>query len=1483
MKRWIPVWLFLAGIVGLVAAAPSVWAAEFSPTLEEELRQAGAKDMVSAIVILESPIDIQALDDQLHMRQATKAERNKEVLDALQYNANQTQPAFRAEFDDAIKRGEMAGYTPYWIENLFVIQATREFIEALRDRGDVKYVTENFRAELIEPIRYPEKEGVDHSGRNPLDTMTLPPGVQAMGAYRVNTELGITGVGVLVGNCDTGVLGTHAALQSRWRGNFAPWYHCWKDDLGTGTQTPNDGYGHGTHVMGTMAGRAIVGADTQWIGCAPDARWIATNAINQGVGAPFDNDVISDYQWFANPDSNNGTTDDVPDVVQNSWGVFTGLGYVQCFDYWNTVVTNCEAAGVVVTWSAGNEGTSGLRSPAIYQLNPTQIFSVGAVDASSYPTTPYPAAGFTSQGPTPCTPNPGSIKPEIAAPGVNVYSSWNNGAYNTISGTSMAGPHVAGCVALMRQACPNCDPTTIKTALMNTAIDAGYPPAGEDNVFGAGFIDCYNAVLAVSNLGHLVGTVLDISNNPLAGATVRNVNGLQSTQTNGSGQYDLPLSAGTYSISFAKFGYVTQQVNGLVITTGQNTTQNVNLATAPTGTVSGTVTSCSGGPAVGATVTILNTPISPVTTNASGFYSVPNVPQGTYDMQASGAGCGSQTVNGVAIGANTTQNFTLPADPHFLCSAPDGAQYVACEDGDVNGPTFAWLEISPGAGGPGTLTGITNDDQALAITIPFTFRHYGTNYTNVYASSNGLLTFTSANSAFTETQLSSLGQPGIAAFWDDLYPPSGGDISSYRYTQGGTDAFIIEWRAIPHFGGGGPYTFQVWLYNFVTNPGDNGNSRIRLQYQSMNGVTSATVGTTGGTAPNTNQYVYDNTYDANAQGLQNNRAITYGGAGASQTGTLQGTITSCAGGPAAGATVSFPGSGYPDMTTDGAGFYSVSVFPGTYTVRASNSTCSAVQSAGNVVNENQVTTVNLTLDAPGTLQGTVTSCVGGAAAGASVSLAGGPFTPAPTTTNGAGFYQFAQLPAGTYAVIIGYAPCNPDTTTGVVISSGSTTTLNRTLSGADVVETPADTVHASAPAGGTTSQLLHICNLGVSALNWSIAFTQITPTAAASASTGVEPYVISLSPDESMGVNKTADVDERGRDQLDAQGGPDAFGYRWIDSDEPGGPAYSWVECVNVGVNTGLTGDDQVVSVALPFTFTYYGNAYNSVWISSNGNVQFGATASTAYTNQTLPSTSSPANMIAPFWDDLYLPTGGSVWYLNDAPNGRFVVQWDTIPHITGATNRYTFEVILENTNRFTMQYQRLDGFVNSCTVGQQNATQNDGLLMVFNATYLHASQAITIGSMPPWLTFGSPTSGSLTQNQCTDVTLNFDAGTMPTGTYAGLLSTASNDPDENPYVVQVRFSVGQLEAPDSLTVYYTAAGNQLQFRWTPALGAISYVVMSATTPDGPFNTVVGTTSSTQLAIPYPGTSRIFYQVLAQSASPAASAPIAPMMPVEIK
>ena len=863
--------MMMIGIAAFAAAYLPVEAAEFTPQLEAELRDLSGDEMISVIVILESPVDIRQLDDRLHKEGATLARRHKEIIDALRYNADVTQPSFRAELEEARAQGQLTGYSSYWIENLIVVRATKEFVETLRGRGDIRHVTENFAPELIEPL--PGSE--DERQRNSLDGETTTPGQDAMGTTQVNRELGLSGQGVIVANMDTGVDGSHPALASRWRGNFAPAAECWLDVLGGNTSFPSDGNGHGTHVMGTMAGREINGVDTNTVGSAPDARWIACNAIDQGgsPGGDFDNDVLAALQWFADRDGNAGTTDDVPDVIQNSWGVYVAIvGYPQCYDFWNTAIMNCEAAGPVITWSAGNEAVAGLRSPAIYEINDYQVFAVGAVDATNFGA-PYPIAEYSSQGPSPCLPNIGATKPDIAAPGTDIYSSLPCGGYGFLSGTSMAGPHVAGVVALMREACPDCDYITIKQAIMDHAVDYGVP--GDDNQFGHGFIQAYDAVLDVSMVGRIVGEVKNTLNEPIAGARARVVGGLKKAISNAGGEYALPLVGGSYDLEYSAFGYVSQTINGVALSDNDTTYQDVVLVSAPAGVVSGTVTNCFGAPEEGATVTALGTLVPPATANAAGFYSLP-LPQGNYDLEAtgSGGGCLPLTVTGVNVGAATTQDFVLPGNDRYLCSPADAGGYIACENGDPNGPTFQWFEISPLEGGPGTLM-VLNDDDADTAALPFTFRMYGQDYTQAYISTNGFVSFDFASTAYANTALPNpeLGH-AVVCYWEDWHPELAGDVSYYYHAA--EHALIVEWHDMPH---GAPdidprETFQVWLYDAAVDPAPSGDSRIRMQYLVASAASSTTIGVQDGV--NANQYVHNGTLDPTSQGVGNGRVIMYG-------------------------------------------------------------------------------------------------------------------------------------------------------------------------------------------------------------------------------------------------------------------------------------------------------------------------------------------------------------------------------------------------------------------------------------------------------------------------------------------------------------------------------------------------------------------------------------------------------------------------------
>lgn len=465
-------------------------AGQIEKNFDDHLKSLSPDEFVSAIIILSDQADIKTLSQELTQEKATRKERHRQVISALMEVADRSKGDIINYLDAKKKDGAVTGYTHYWIMNLLVVEAKRSEIENIAARSDVQWIEPNFEASLIKPV----------GQRDPNESskgIGVTPGLRAINAPRVWHELGYTGLGRLLSSIDTGVDGTHPALSGRWRGNHEPWRYCWRDAVGFGDTIPHDYYGHGTHVMGTLTGLGAATGDT--IGVAWQAEWITDNAINQNVGTEFDNDVLDAFQWIADPDSNPNTVDDVPDVCQNSWGIDHRFsGYQDCDNRWQTVIVNCEAAGVVVTFSAGNEGPASqtLRSPANNCTTPVTNFSIGAVNATNY-NFPYPIADFSSRGPSDCDIT--KKKPEVVAPGVSVYSSVPGGSYqqNGWDGTSMAGPHVAGIVALMRQANPDLEVDSIKHILLNTARDEG--AFGEDNTYGWGFIDAYAAVLAVVN------------------------------------------------------------------------------------------------------------------------------------------------------------------------------------------------------------------------------------------------------------------------------------------------------------------------------------------------------------------------------------------------------------------------------------------------------------------------------------------------------------------------------------------------------------------------------------------------------------------------------------------------------------------------------------------------------------------------------------------------------------------------------------------------------------------------------------------------------------------------------------------------------------------------------------------------------------------------------------------------------------------------
>jgi len=288
---------------------------------------------------------------------------------------------------------------------------------------------------------------------------------------------GYDGSGTVVANMDTGVDVAHPDLASSWRDGANSWF-----DPNAEHSTPYDTTGHGTQTMSLIVGGNSGGSN---IGVSPGAQWIAVKIFND-AGVASLSGIHQGFQWLLDPDGN-PDTDDIPDVVNNSWGFPELIG--QCYSEFAPDIDALKVAGIAVVFSGGNQGSLGSVSPGD---NP-ESFAVGSIDAS------LNLAASSSRGPSACD---GSFFPEVVAPGVSVktadltFGGVFPNSYATVSGTSFAAPHVAGTMALLRQANPATTVAELEQALADSALDLGL--VGADDEYGYGVIDAVaaNDVLA---------------------------------------------------------------------------------------------------------------------------------------------------------------------------------------------------------------------------------------------------------------------------------------------------------------------------------------------------------------------------------------------------------------------------------------------------------------------------------------------------------------------------------------------------------------------------------------------------------------------------------------------------------------------------------------------------------------------------------------------------------------------------------------------------------------------------------------------------------------------------------------------------------------------------------------------------------------------------------------------------------------------------
>uniref|UniRef100_UPI00356180D6 S8 family serine peptidase n=1 Tax=Pseudoalteromonas sp. TaxID=53249 RepID=UPI00356180D6 len=318
--------------------------------------------------------------------------------------------------------------------NLLVIESDSNHIEAIKNLPNVKRVT----PDRIKSIDLSES----------VDLISAP----LVWAMQDANSKEITGKGVTVAILDTGIDYTHPDLGSCFGENcrVIAGYDFHNDD-----NDPMDGDGHGTHVAG------IVGANGTLKGVAPDVTFHAYKVLSD-EGWGYSSNIIAAIERAVDPDGDINT-DDAVDIINMSLG-----GGGNASDPTSIATNNAVDAGVIVVVAAGNDGYYGAinnSSPASAEKAITVASSTKADDLSYFSSKSLTTTEFT--------------KPEITAPGSQINSTLPNQAYGSLSGTSMASPHVAGAVALLKQHNPNLTAELSKQYLAAGAVNLDYDPLAQ--------------------------------------------------------------------------------------------------------------------------------------------------------------------------------------------------------------------------------------------------------------------------------------------------------------------------------------------------------------------------------------------------------------------------------------------------------------------------------------------------------------------------------------------------------------------------------------------------------------------------------------------------------------------------------------------------------------------------------------------------------------------------------------------------------------------------------------------------------------------------------------------------------------------------------------------------------------------------------------------------------------------------------------------
>ncbi|SDG00322.1 Carboxypeptidase regulatory-like domain-containing protein [Sinosporangium album] len=781
----------------------------------------------------------------------TKAAKGAEVFQAKTTHATASQKALRT-----LLTAKKAEFTPFWIVNA---------VKVTGDAGLAAEIAELPEVQRIEPDRaIPQPQQA--TGKEVPKVNAVEWNIDRIGAPRVWSEFGTRGDGIVVADLSDGVKYDHPALLGKYRGRKADGtvdhnYNWFDPARLCPTEAPCDRRRAegGTRGLGVAVG----GTDTDTIGVAPGAKWIAAHGC-----CSWASDLLAAAQWMLAPTDLNGRNprpDLAPDIINNTWEDW-GIDpwFAPVIDAWI-------AAGIFPAFTTSNYlfTCNTVHSPAAG----ANAYSVGLLDETDR------AWSYSGRG----SGENGEIKPDITAPGVNVRTSTADGRYAVATGDFAAVSHVSGTVALLWSAVPSLkgDVAATRALLGRTAIDTANSTCGgtpeKNNIYGEGRLDAYAAVRAapIDRIGGLSGTVT--SGGAPVGLATLTLSGPVSRQTatGKDGTYALPrLPVGDYRVTVRKPGYGDATAT-VTVAANQTAVRDIALTSAPLHAVSGTVTAPGGAPQAGAVVTVPGLAVE-ATTDAAGRYRL-DLPAGAHELKAAPppALCTGPNTVPVTVHGATVKDITLPR-------RTDSFGYT-CESG-----------TAPFTRGTERLPIDPYGRSTVKVALPFAFPFYEGTYKGVWVSNDGFASFIETDQVH-QRFLPSTAAPNAALFpfLGAAQTSSGAEMYTGTFGVAPARTFVVEWR---DFYVNSDLAQRV---SYAVLLGEDGSVRFQYSGQGVTGQRPAVIGLEN--ERGTDAFVFSHRQASVVDG----QVLTFA---PSRHGLLTGTVTDAGGRPLAGAAVKAGGA-----------------------------------------------------------------------------------------------------------------------------------------------------------------------------------------------------------------------------------------------------------------------------------------------------------------------------------------------------------------------------------------------------------------------------------------------------------------------------------------------------------------------------------------------------------------------------------------------